>query len=207
MNNALENYSTFLFFVSKNSLESFMCGLEWKTALILAKENNRSFVPIIIDDTNIPVILLDFKHINLYSDGLEKCKHELVSLLEHSVSKIEERQEQNLYAKASISSNILRIEIGCKFWAEPNSSFCIATGLNERKNIANRDFEGFQGGEEIINLDGADRNCIFIRPFRQLTPNNPFVISFYVDNLTYLLIMHVSGDKGAPIDTTIINSN
>ena len=203
MNNALESYSHFLFFVSKNSLDSFMCGLEWKNALILVKQKDRFFIPVIIDDCQIPSILLDTKHINPYCDGIDKFDKQLRFLLFDYQEPIEDNTKSNLYAIAFIASNSIDIEIGCNFWSEPNSSFCIATGLNERVKFNGQDFEPFNGSTQILPLDGIDRDCIFIRPFRPLTPNNPFKISFCTNNLSYLMIMQVDGSKGVPIETRV----
>ena len=71
MNEGLDAFTTFFFFVSNNSLESKMVALEWQTALNKSINKDLKFVAIRIDDCSIPAILLDKLYIDLYGEGLD----------------------------------------------------------------------------------------------------------------------------------------
>ena len=59
MNEGLEEFTTFFFFLSPNSLESKMVTLEWQAALNRAVNLDLKFVAVRIADCAPPVILSD----------------------------------------------------------------------------------------------------------------------------------------------------
>lgn len=57
MNEGLENCSLFYFFVSKNSMESFMVKLEWQNAVMKMSKGKAILIPVRIDDCILPFCL------------------------------------------------------------------------------------------------------------------------------------------------------
>ena len=71
MNEGLNGFDTFFLFLSPNSLTSKMVGLEWRSALNRAVNNNIKFVVVRIAECNPPAILGDMLYIDLYGEGLD----------------------------------------------------------------------------------------------------------------------------------------
>lgn len=68
MDEGLADCRYFFFLVSKNSLSSQMVGLEWKNALLKHIKGDTLFVPVKLDDCDMPSILLQNLYINLYGN-------------------------------------------------------------------------------------------------------------------------------------------
>ena len=59
MNNGLEKCKYFFFFISENSLKSGMVSLEWQVALNKSTKGETKFIPIKVDNSKQPTILID----------------------------------------------------------------------------------------------------------------------------------------------------
>ncbi|MFR7863612.1 MAG: toll/interleukin-1 receptor domain-containing protein, partial [Streptococcus salivarius] len=73
MNEGLEKYTTFFYFLSTNSLESNMVTREWQSALMSSVNGGLKFVPIRLDDCNPPAIMKDLLYIYLYGIGIDEA--------------------------------------------------------------------------------------------------------------------------------------
>ena len=127
MNEGLERFTTFFFFVSPNSLNSKMVSLEWQTALNRAINNNLKFVAIKIADCKMPAILSDKQYIDLYGEGLDDAiaKMKCVVKAESTYKPLE--SVQNLRAtitKKSEENYLVRIE--ATTYAESNATYAFA---------------------------------------------------------------------------------
>lgn len=71
MNEGLEQYTTFFYFLSTNSLKSNMVTREWQSALMSSVNSGLKFVPIRLDDCNPPAIMKDLLYIDLYGRGID----------------------------------------------------------------------------------------------------------------------------------------
>ena len=80
MNQGLGDCELFLFFVSKNSLQSKMVELEWQNAVIKASQGKTKIIPVKLDDCMMPPILMQSLYIDLYGQGLEVALRQVVDV-------------------------------------------------------------------------------------------------------------------------------
>ena len=71
MNEGIEKFTTFFYFLSPNSLNSKMVTKEWQSGLTKSINENLKFVPVRIADCKPPAILTDSLYIDLYGVGLD----------------------------------------------------------------------------------------------------------------------------------------
>ena len=81
MNEGLANCSLFYFFVSKNSLESFMVKLEWQNAVMRMSNGKAKLIPVRIDDCLLPPILSQSLYIDLYTNGFDVALRQFYIIL------------------------------------------------------------------------------------------------------------------------------
>lgn len=127
MNEGLEACEFFFFFVSRNSLSSEMVKLEWQNALM--KKNHSSkikFIPVKIDDCALPSILLQNLYINLFSDGLEVTKRQIIDVIKGSNTYKNQTQEfSNVIGIIDEDGLSTTVEFHAKYFMEPQSKFLI----------------------------------------------------------------------------------
>ena len=68
MNDGLEGCKVFLFFISKNSLNSKMVDIEWKRALEISLSSGMKLIPIRISKCSMPAILQGIRYIDFFDD-------------------------------------------------------------------------------------------------------------------------------------------
>ena len=174
-----------------------MTSLEWRSAIILCKEKNRKFIPIILDNVEIPAILSDINYIDAFGEGFNSSKNRIRNLFTGNITDATFNYK-NLIAFIHIRDNEITIKIECTLFTEPNAQFAIA--CNEDSNLKLKDFEPFRGSESKIILEGTNRTVFFISPFRPLTVGNPLITSFTFDSkITFIRVMHVIGEIGKEI--------
>lgn len=81
MNEGLRDCRLFLFFVSKNSLQSEMVKLEWQNAVMKAAGGQAKIIPVKLDDCLMPPILVQSLYIDLFGNGLEVAIRQIVDVL------------------------------------------------------------------------------------------------------------------------------
>ncbi|MBU2828566.1 MULTISPECIES: toll/interleukin-1 receptor domain-containing protein [Acidithiobacillus] len=81
MNEGLANCRLFLFFVSKNSLQSEMVKLEWQNALLKATKGQTKIIPVKMDDCLMPPILMQSLYIDLFGQGLEIALRQIMDVI------------------------------------------------------------------------------------------------------------------------------
>ena len=203
MNDSLSEFTHFVFFLSPDSVNSYMASLEWKNALSLCSNKSRSFIPIIVGQPNIPPILSDLKYIDSNLNGIDGTINQILcAISKESDSHIPPKLDNLTYRLLHKSNMEVEIMIETKFYSEPNASFCFAF-LNDGK-IRVKDFEPFNGSNEIRNLDGKECWLQFARLFRPVSPGMPVYFSFISDrNISLFVLMHVVDEdgnlKGIPI--------
>ena len=88
MNNGLEKCKYFFFFISENSLKSGMVSLEWQSALHKSIREKIKFIPIKIDNSNQPTILIDKLYIDMYNKGMQQTYQNIIDIIENNESSI-----------------------------------------------------------------------------------------------------------------------
>lgn len=117
MNEGLEEFTTFFFFISPTSLGSKMVSLEWQTALNRAVNNDLKFIAIRIADCNPPTILLDKQYIDLYGEGLDSAVEKMKCVVKSESTYRPLEDVQNLTATAKMKDeNTVSITIEAKLY-------------------------------------------------------------------------------------------
>ncbi len=84
MNEGLEKCRYFFFFVSKNSLASNMVRMEWQNAVMKAARDDVKIIPIRLDSSIMPAILLQTLYLDFFSYGLETTLRQVVDIIEEN---------------------------------------------------------------------------------------------------------------------------
>lgn len=127
MNEGLEEFTTFFFFVSPNSLDSKMVSLEWQTALNRAINNDLKFVAVKIADCKMPAILSDKQYIDLYGNGLDDAIERMKCIVKSENNYKPLEDVQNLKAMLiKESNNHYLVKIEATTYAENAATFVFA---------------------------------------------------------------------------------
>lgn len=73
MNEGIAKCKICYYFVSNNSLDSFMVNLEWQNVLMRMSKRETRLIPVRIDNCEMPAILMQSLYIDLYSMGLDNA--------------------------------------------------------------------------------------------------------------------------------------
>jgi hypothetical protein len=182
MNSGLQTCKYFLFFVSKNSLASNMVKLEWQNALVMAAGGNIKFIPIRVDDSDMPALLLQTLYIDLFGAGLDAAIRQTVDVVSgKNTYSSATTSFSNLHVKIRIEGPRWIVTIEATQFMEPISSF----GL-----FFTNDLEAFEfdlpgesayksGGPFAMTLsDGKQGYCKLLGLDRATTPGHPVVMAF-----------------------------
>lgn len=127
MNEGLANSDYFFFFVSKDSLQSNMVKFEWQNALFKSTKGHIRFIPIKLDQCEMPNLLQQTLWLDVYNNGFEEVVLQMIDVVNsdntyHNVNK----KFENVRARLKIL-NCQKIEI--EFYAvkimEPISKYLI----------------------------------------------------------------------------------
>jgi len=180
MNEGLAVCKLFLFFVSKNSLQSDMVKLEWQNAVMKHASGDIKLIPIKLDDCLMPPILLQSLYIDLFGKGLEVSLRQIVDVLEGKNTYSKGPQEfSNLRAYCYAEGNSFIVEVHAEHFLEPISSFLYLTNLEENEisftyksgNMCNAGFN-----KNITLANGDMCNAQLMAAEKGTVPGFPFVV-------------------------------
>lgn len=178
MNDGLSTMTYFLFFISRNSVQSEMVKLEWQNALIKATKNKCKFIPIKIDDCVVPDILSQNLYIDFYNFGFDVGLSQLIDVLQGTNPMLNgSRNFENVVAEVEFGNfTSLSIVIKAIHFQDPVARFLILYGnKNEELNVDVASDSFFNGGpQDNVELnDGIQCNCYYVGVSRALAPNFP----------------------------------
>lgn len=132
MDEGLRNCQFFFFFVSKNSLNSNMVKLEWQNALMKANIAGMKFIPIRLDESIMPAILLQSLYIDLFQNGIEVCLRQMIDTINgQNIFRPQNTTVSNLIAYKSIVGKDIIIECRALYYLEPIPRFLFLTFNNK----------------------------------------------------------------------------
>lgn len=182
MNEGLSNCKFFFFFISRNSLNSAMVKLEWQNALVKAAQKNIRFIPIRMDETQMPFLLTQSLYIDLFSQGLEVATRQIIDVIQGTNTYQNPNGEfHNLIAIKRIESDKLVIECQARFYMEPISSFAFVTldNVNDISyQIRNENMCEENKKENVTFTNGKVANVICLSVMHATTPNMTFTVEF-----------------------------
>jgi hypothetical protein len=137
MNEGLQNCKYFFFFVSKNSLESYMVKLEWQNAIMRASKGKTILVPVRIDNCEMPALLAQTLYIDIYRNGIEAGIRQIVDLVSsNNTFNVKYTSVKNISAKfLTKTSKEVEIEILANYFMEPIVQYIFAT-TNRKDEIS-----------------------------------------------------------------------
>lgn len=190
MNDGLEEFTTFFFFISPTSLASKMVSLEWQTALNRSVNKNLKFIAIKIANCNPPAILSDKQYIDLYGEGLDSAVEKMKCVVKSESAYMPLEDVQNLVVTAKTKdSKTIRFTVEAKMYAETNPTFAFACSNSfDEFSVCFNISEGMtmSGKDEITNEDKLTLNARTVQLQRTLKPNFPFVFEVSLINTSRL---------------------
>lgn len=125
MNAGLQSPDFVFFFVSEESLNSPMVGLEWQNALMKATKGQCRLIPVRIDGSPMPPLLLQNLYIDMFSNGVEAATRQIVNLVQGNASFTRLHAEfSNLtWTVSGDPASKLLIKVSASHVMEPKASF------------------------------------------------------------------------------------
>lgn len=214
MSEGLRNCKFFFYFVSNNSLKSKMCDLEWQNSLLKAAKGQIKFIPVRLDQCNMPDILFQTLYIDVFTNGLEAGLRQIVDVINGS-NTFRPRQNKFSNIKAFITKNSeteFIIEFRAIHYMEPIATYGIIVD-NDLENIK-CDFYGESMGitnehPNVQNEAGEIHNFILRGAMHPTTPGFPFRVKLYTTNgesIKLASLAHAESEKYfAPVPYSFIN--
>ncbi len=180
MNEALSACELFLFFVSKNSLQSSMVKLEWQNAVMKMVSGTTKIIPVKLDDCLMPPILLQSLYIDLFGQGLEVALRQVVDVIQgRNTFAPGPQQFSNLRAYVFKEGVSTIVQCRAEHYLEPISHFLFLISNTESEfsfkyksgSMCNT---GFISGVQLS--DGSTHNAQLIRVDRGTVPGFPFIV-------------------------------
>lgn len=180
MNEALAACNLFLFFVSKNSLQSNMVKLEWQNAVMKMASGATRIIPVKLDDCLMPPILLQSLYIDLFGQGLEVALRQIVDVTQgRNTFSPGPQQFSNLRAYVYAEGATTIVQCQAEHYLEPISNYLFLVGNAESElsfeyksgSMCNRGFH-----RDIRLNDGSRHNAQFIGVDKGTVPGFPFIV-------------------------------
>jgi len=180
MNVGLGEYKYFYFFVSENSLKSKMVSLEWQNAIMKHTSNdNIKFIPIKLDDCEMPPILLQNLYIDLSKNSFEVTLRQLVDIAENkSLFQPIKQKFSNLKVYKYFNGDNLILECRAECFMEPISNYLILieNDEDELSFTPKSDKVLTSGFNKNLGLtNGSTCNGQLMSVTRATTPGFPFI--------------------------------
>lgn len=207
MSSGLSDSQFFFFFVSKNSLASNMVKLEWQNALMKKAQNNDFlFVPVRLDNSVMPAVLLQVLYIDLYANGIDYAVRQMIDTVNHqSTSDLDKHSFSNLMAERQVINNGLteRITFSAKYYFEPTTQFVLFSTYKKGDFVISPDScksDGMYFSSGVVeNSIIHGLNSLTIKVDRGLTPENPLIFDVSIkekgESKIVLAVYHLKGPK------------
>jgi TIR domain len=180
MNEALVGCKFFFFFISKHSLCSEMVKLEWQNAIVMMTRGATKFVPIKLDNSVLPPILLQSLYIDLYSNGIDVALRQVIEVATGTNTFQPIMSEfSNLQAYFYVDGTRSFVEIRAEQFMEPISHFLVLVDNAEGELEVAPDISGmFSSGyaKSFKLIDGRVFGAYRFAIERATVPGHPFVI-------------------------------
>lgn len=179
MNKGLEECKFFFFFVSKNSLQSNMVKLEWQNALYRATHNQIKIIPVKLDDCLMPAILTQTLYIDIYGQGLETGKRQILDVINgnNTYNGVYQTYE-NLRGYIKKKDNILNIEFRAETFMEPNPKYLILLDNNSTDFTINTPDDNSYSSNfyNDFKFENMTASFLYITPDRPISTGFPFKV-------------------------------
>lgn len=211
MNEGLTKCKFFFFFVSKKSLNSGLVKLEWQNALMKSAKEEIKFIPVKLDDCNMPEILLQNLYIDFNGNGSDVAVRQIIDVIngKNTFRQGEIDGYKNMRGYVSISNTGIRIEFRAETYMEPQAQFAIL--LENSKEEYSWKAEGItlpSNYLENFDVEGKKYNVIQVSRPNPVTPGFPFIVNIIPkENISIKIggLLHASAStqyKDIPVITS-----
>ena len=199
MGRGLEECDCFLWFVSKNSLNSQMVKLEWQAALTAKAKKKLRFIPVRLDQSELPPIVQQVLCIDIYKCGLEAGIRQIVDVLSGcNTYQGASKPFSNLraYAKPCTEGFALDIEIRAEHFMEPVGRFAVLL-CNDNVRLECMSDVMFMSGKSQIPSKGTTVVYAYsINVNRAISPGFPLRLRISSDKtMDNPVIMHAESEE------------
>lgn len=181
MESGLSSCKFFFYFVSRNSLNSNMVKLEWQNALYKATNHSIKFIPVRLDGSELPSLLMQSLYIDLFTNGLEVAIRQIIDVINGANTFRPNQSFSNLVAYKSIVGNKIIIECRALHYLEPISYFAFCTQTAPTNLRVTLPKENMCMSNQMVGArldNGHVTNIIFRGIERGTLPSFPFIIEF-----------------------------
>ena len=202
MNEGIENCDICYYFVSSNSLNSFMVNLEWQNVLMKVSKGKARLIPVRIDYCEMPAILTQCLYIDLYTIGIESATDMIIKTAK-GINTFQPKFEttKNLVAHLSAPYGLnIDIKIEARYFPIQNTKFVFLSQASqgdvsyESKNLIYREF-GYKQNFRVLKNPPISLNA-FMLDFRYpIEPGHPLYAQFNSNNGKPFSIMFVYHEK------------
>ncbi|WP_421362212.1 toll/interleukin-1 receptor domain-containing protein [Agrobacterium rosae] len=188
MNEGLKSPDFVFFFVSAKSLQSGMVRLEWQTGLYKATNGQCKIIPVRVDGTAMPAILMQNVYIDMFATGIEAAIVQIVNVIQgNNTFTPQHAGFSNLSFKAEGDAlTEIVIKISASHLMEPSVNFVLLFSNDEadihvRLTNGQPHVGGFNKDLQLAN--GMIFNGVAITPFGgAITPTLPLSITVTAKN-------------------------
>jgi len=182
MNEGMSSPEFIFFFVSATSLASKMVEIEWQNALFKSTKGECKIIPVRVDGSAMPPVLLQNVYIDMYAHGVEAAIHQIVNVVQgNNTFTPQHLGFSNLtYEVSGDPAGELTIYIRASHLMEPNPEFLVLVD-----NPAGEVLIELNGGvphrggfnENLTLTNGVTTNAFAIAPLGgAITPKMPMVV-------------------------------
>lgn len=196
MNVGLTTCEFFLFFVSENSLKSKMVQLEWQSALMKSTIKGIKFIPIRIDNSDMPILLMQNLYIDIYTAGVEAATRQIIDVVSRKNTYSPLARFSNLQASGIFKEDKFNLTVEATKFMEPITSFLLVfeNEINDFEFDIPND-NSFQSSDiyPVALEEGKFGKGKALGLHRPMTPGHPFDISItYPEKIeiNFVKIMH-----------------
>ncbi|MCH3980517.1 MAG: toll/interleukin-1 receptor domain-containing protein [Prevotella sp.] len=200
MNIGLENCRFVFFFVSRNSLASYMVNMEWQNALMKVSKGLVRLIPIKMDNSEMPAILTQNLYLDLFANGIDVTIRQMIDLVQgNDTFRPKYTQVKNLSVKfLSKDERQAVIQLDAEYFMEPISHFVFVTPNNEDEIKYNcKDTSIFSSGftKDAFIANGIKYNAVFIGFPEALVPGFPQRVEINATKSQPLVIVGVMHEE------------
>lgn len=204
MNDGLANPRFVFFFVSEASLKSKMVELEWQNSLMKATKGQCKMIPIRVDGSPMPALLIQTLYIDMFSNGVEVATRQIIDVIQGTkgFEPAHARFSNLTWSEEGDRSKEVLVTIRASHLMEPNPQFLVLMN-NDDKQVGIRLADGkphVGGFNSGVVVSGHKVNAFAIAPIiGAITPRHPVQISISSKDGSPIIlrgIMHrSSGDE------------
>jgi hypothetical protein len=202
MNEGIEKCEVCFYFVSSNSLNSFMVNLEWQNVLMKMSKGKARLIPVRIDACEMPAILTQNLYIDLYTIGVKQATIQIIDSVKGNNTfrpKYETTKNLVVHLTPSYGTHI-DIKLEAKHFPIQNTKFVFLSQASQgdisydSKHLLYREF-GYKENFMEMTSPNIKLNAFMLDFKKPLAPGFPLYAEFNSNNESLFSIMFVYHER------------